>query len=165
MIHKITAVQNTGTYEGSYGTMYKQEVTLDDNTAGEVSAKTQGKWKVGDTVEVQRTESQYGTRFRFSIPKEDGARAPGAPASGGYQKDPDTQLRIEASWAIGQAVAMGAKKHEELVAAGLKLLDARNALISSLKANQQPPASPQPVKPEPKPEDTLGATLGDNPIY
>lgn len=150
MIHKIASVQNTGTYEGSYGTMYKQEVTLDDNTVGEVSAKTQGKWKVGETVEVQRTETQYGTRFRFSIPKEAGA------PSGGYQKDPDTQHRIEASWAIGQAVAMGAKRHEELVAYGLKLLDARNALISSLKANQQQPA---------RPEDVHGATLGDNPIY
>jgi hypothetical protein len=139
MIHKITSVQNTGTYEGSYGTMYKQEVTLDDNTVGEVSAKTQGKWKVGDTVEVQRTETQYGTRFRFSIPKEDGA--PGAPSSGKYQQDPETQSRIEASWAIGQAVTMGAKSHEELVAYGLKLLDARNALIAEIKAQPAAPVS------------------------
>lgn len=160
MIHKITAVQNTGTYEGSYGTMYKQEVTLDDNTVGEVSAKTQGKWKVGDTVEVQRTETQYGTRFRFSIPKE-----PGAPTSGGFQQDPETQFRIEASWAIGQAVAQGAKKHEELVAYGLKLLDARNALISSMKANQAQPQAQPPEQPQPGTAEWAMKENASNPLY
>jgi hypothetical protein len=138
-IHTITAVQNNGTFDSQYGTMYKQEATLDDGTTGEVSAKTEGKWKVGDKVEVQRTHSQYGTRFRFSIPKEEGA--PGAPSSGKYQQDPETQSRIEASWAIGQAVAMGAKSHEELVAYGLKLLDARNALIAEIKAQPAAPVS------------------------
>lgn len=144
MANTITAVQNNGTYEGSYGTMYKQEVTLDDGSTGEVSAKTADKWKVGNVVEVQRTETQYGTRFKFSIPKE-------TPAAGGsYQKDPDTQLRIEASWAIGQAIAMGAKEHAELVKAGLALIDARNGLIKALKQAQgvNEGATPQPWEEE-----------------
>jgi hypothetical protein len=131
MSNTVTAVQNNGTYEGSYGTMYKQEVTLDDGSTGEVSAKTADKWKVGDVVEVQRTETQYGTRFKFSIPQTGGK--PG----GNFQKDPETQLRIEASWAIGQAIAAGERSHDKLVAIGLRFIDARNALIQALKDAQK----------------------------
>lgn len=150
MAHKVTAVQNNGTYQGAYGLMYKQEVTLDDGTTGEVSAKTEGKWKVGDTVEVQRTETQYGTRFKFAIPQIQGAPAP---RSGGYKKDPETELRIEASWAIGQAVATGAKTHDKLVSQALALLDARNAVITALKGAKEEQAN-----------DT-GATPGENLPY
>ena len=134
MSNTITAVQNNGTYDGAYGTMFKQEVTLDDGTTGEVSAKTADKWKVGDVVEVQRTETQYGTRFKFSIPQAGGQ---GGARPGNFQKDPDTQLRIEASWAIGQAVAMGHDSHSDLVRVGLTLVDARNALIQALKDAQK----------------------------
>ena len=134
MSNTIKAVQNNGTYEGAYGLMYKQEVTLDDDSTGEVSAKTADKWKVGDVVEVQRTETKFGTRFKFNIP-QDGK--PSGGFSGGYQKDPETQYRIEASWAIGQAVAMGADNHADLVKAGLTLIDARNALIQALKDAKQ----------------------------
>ena len=136
MSNTITAVQNNGTYEGSYGTMYKQEVTLDDGTTGEVSAKTADKWKVGDVVEVQRTETKFGTRFKFSIPQDGGARSNGFSGSS-FKQDPETQFRIEASWAIGQAVAMGAQEHAEIVKAGLALIDARNALIQALKDAKQ----------------------------
>lgn len=135
MSNTIQAVQNNGTYEGSYGTMYKQEVTLDDGSTGEVSAKTADKWKVGDVVEVQRTETQYGTRFKFSIPQTGGQG--GFKPGGNFQKDPETQLRIEASWAIGQAIAAGERSHDKLVAIGLRFIDARNALIQALKDAQK----------------------------
>jgi hypothetical protein len=131
MANTIQAVQNNGTYEGSYGTMYKQEITLDDGTTGEVSAKSEGKWKVGDVVEVQRTETKFGTRFKFSIPQEGGGRP------NGLKQDPETQLRIEASWAIGQAIAAGERSHDKLVAIGLRFIDARNALIQALKDAKQ----------------------------
>lgn len=159
-IHTITAAQNNGTFDSQYGMMFKQEVTLDDGTTGEVSAKTEGKWKVGDKVEVQRTHSQYGTRFRFSIPKEEGAAT-----SGKYQQDPETQSRIEASWAIGKAVAMGAKSHEELVSYGLKLLDARNALIAHMKAQPAAPVNPAPVKPEEGSAEWAMKENASNPLY
>ena len=92
MSNTITAVQNNGTYEGSYGTMYKQEVTLDDGSTGEVSAKTADKWKVGDVVEVQRTETQYGTRFKFSIPQTGG--------QGGFKSGGNFQNMGEAAEAL-----------------------------------------------------------------
>lgn len=158
MSNTITAVQNNGTYTGAYGTMFKQEVTLDDGTTGEVSAKSQGKWKVGDKVEVQRTETQYGTRFKFSIP-QDGGNTGGSPR----KQDPDTTLRIEASWAVGQAVAMGAKTHDKLVSAALAALDARNAVIASLKGVKDKMQFDPPTNPPGSEVD--GATAGDNPIF
>ena len=144
MSNTITAVQNNGTYEGSYGTMYKQEVTLDDGSTGEVSAKTADKWKVGDVVEVQRTETKFGTRFKFSIPQEGGARPNGFSGSS-FKQDPETQLRIEASWAIGQAVAMLGKNvdmssipgHHQLVTTALNLIDARDAVVKGLKTAKE----------------------------
>ena len=131
MENKITAVQNNGTYEGKYGTMYKQEVTLDDGTTGEVSAKTENKWKVGDEVEVTKTETQYGTRLQFKLPDQPGGNF----RKSGY--DPETQYRIEASWAITEAIQLGAKTHEKLVSTALTLIDARNAVISALKGAKQ----------------------------
>jgi len=146
MSNTITAVQNNGTYEGAYGLMYKQEVTLDDGTTGEVSAKSEGKWKVGDVVEVQRTETKFGTRFKFSIPQDGGAQGK-FKSGGGFQQDPETQLRIEASWAIGQAIAAGERSHDKLVAIGLRFIDARNALIQALK-QAKPTTSAQPWEEE-----------------
>jgi hypothetical protein len=127
MGQKITAVQNNGTYEGKFGLMYKQEITLDDGSVGEVSAKTENKWKVGDEVEVKKTETQYGMRFQFSLPETSKGY------SGGYQKDPEVQFRIEASWAITEAIQLGAKEHNELVSTALNLIDARNSVIENLK--------------------------------
>ena len=141
MSNTIAAVQNNGTYDGAYGTMFKQEVTLDDGTTGEVSAKSEGKWKVGDVVEVQRTETKFGTRFKFSIPQDGGFK----PSGSSFKQDPETQLRIEASWAIGQAVAMLGKNvdmssipgHHQLVTTALNLIDARDAVVKGLKTAKE----------------------------
>jgi hypothetical protein len=141
VMNTITAVQNNGTYEGAYGLMYKQEVTLDDGSTGEVSAKTADKWKVGDVVEVQRTATKFGSRFKFSIPQDGGAR----PNGSSFKQDPDTQLRIEASWAIGQAVTLLGKDvdmvsipgHHKLVTTALNLIDARDAVVKGLKTAKE----------------------------
>jgi len=131
MGNKITAVQNNGTYEGKFGLMYKQEVTLDDGSTGEVSAKTENKWKVGDEVEVTKTETTYGMRFKFALPGQQNG------GGGGWKQDPETQYRIEASWAVTEAIQLGAKTHAELVSKALGCLEARDAVIISLKNVKQ----------------------------
>lgn len=150
---KITQVQPNGNVEIQGKNFYKFEVQLDDGTSGEVLALKADRWKAGDEVEVERKETPYGMKFKLRIPD---ARSGG----GSYQKkeSPELKNRIDASWAIGQAVAMGAKEHNELVSKALALLDARNAVLQKISGAQE-------VKPDPKPEDTYGATLGDNPIY
>jgi len=127
---RIKQVQPNGNVEIQGKNFYKFEVTLDDGTSGEVLALTADRWKEGDEVEVTRKETQYGTKFKLSLPQSNNG------GGGNYssrKEDPDTRYRIEASWAITNAVAMGAKNHNDLVSKGLALLDARNAIVASLK--------------------------------
>lgn len=66
--------------------MYKQNVTLSDGTTGEVNAKSEGKWKVGDEVEVKnRQETNYGTRLSLSKPESGGGA--GYRGGGGNDKE------------------------------------------------------------------------------
>ena len=75
---KITKAENAGTWVREGVTMYVQEVTLDDGTTGKVNAKTEGKWKVGDEVEVKsKKDSPHGVKLSLGKPQEGGY-------SGGY---------------------------------------------------------------------------------
>ena len=155
---KIKQVQPNGNVEIQGKNFYKFEVQLEDGTSGEVLALKPDRWKAGDEVEVERSETPYGMKFKLRIPQQ--GRGNFQKTSGSYQKkeSPEVKHRIDASWAIGQAVAMGAKEHKELVSKALALLDARNAVLEAISGAPE-------AKPEPKPEDTHGATLGDNPIF
>jgi hypothetical protein len=102
---KITNVQQSGTWTGQYGVMYRMEVTLDDGRTGEVSAKKPDAWKVGDECEIEKEEqTQYGTRWK--IRKPGFTNGPSGAFSG--PKNEETTKRIDASWALGQAVALWA---------------------------------------------------------
>lgn len=102
---KISAIQQNGTWTGQYGVMYKMEVTFDDGRTGEVSAKKPDAWKVGDEVEIEKEENtQYGWRFKIRKPGFNGG---GSGAFSGV-KNEETTKRIDASWAVGQAVALWA---------------------------------------------------------
>ena len=76
--------------------MYKFEVELEDGTSGEVSAKTEDRWKVGDEVEYTVTPSKWGDRLKLD--------KAGYNKGGGSGNNPDIQKRIDASWAIGHAI-------------------------------------------------------------
>jgi len=85
----ITSAQAAGTFEYQGNTLYKQQVTLSDGTSGEVNAKSENKWKVGDTVEVKsKKESQWGTRLSLGKPMTEGF-------SGGAKKS----VAFSVSWA------------------------------------------------------------------
>jgi hypothetical protein len=75
---KITKAENAGTFEYQGDTFYKQKVELSDGTSGEVNAKSEGKWKVGDEVEVKsRKDTQYGTRLSLGKPNNFGSQGGG----------------------------------------------------------------------------------------
>lgn len=105
MASKITAAKPTGSFNGSHGTMYTTQITLDDGTSGEVNSKTPDRWNVGDEVVVtSRTDTQYGTKLR--IDKADYA------AGGAGQKSRGNRgVEVAAQWAINAAIA--ALKSEE----------------------------------------------------
>ena len=122
---KITHLQFTGTWDSKYGTLFQYDATLDDGRTGRVNCKTQDAWKVGDEVEVIATEGSYGTNFKFSRPQMESKA----------QASPDVQKRIDASWAIGQAIQYAiVQKYEfhddmELLQKANKMLELRNALL------------------------------------
>ena len=122
---KITNLQFTGTWDSKYGTLFQYDATLDDGRTGRVNCKTQDAWKVGDEVEVIATEGSYGTNFKFSRPQMESKA----------QASPDVQKRIDAAWAIGQAIqyaiAQGFQFHDDndLLAKAKTMLCLRDQLI------------------------------------
>lgn len=96
---KITSAKNAGTFEYKGDTFYRQDVTLDDGTTGQVNAKTEGKWKVGDEVEIKsKKETQYGTRLSLQKPQQGGGY------SGGYSGS-KKKPAFSVSWAKNLFVA------------------------------------------------------------
>lgn len=97
---KIKSVQANGTYQSKFdgSTMYAFEVELEDGILGDVSAKTEDRWKAGDEVEYTLTTSPYGKKLKLTKPdfKPFNSRRP----------DADTQKRIENSWAIQTSIKM-----------------------------------------------------------
>lgn len=99
---KIKSIQANGTFDGQNGLRYKWEVALDDGSVGEVVTISEGRWSAGDEVVYEKQETQWGVKLKLQKPGMSGGY-------GGGQKrasDPNLQKRIDASWSIGQAIAM-----------------------------------------------------------
>ena len=58
---KVISVQSNGTWEGSYGTMYKFEVLFENGDTGEYSSKSkdQNKFVIGHETEYEFTDGKY----------------------------------------------------------------------------------------------------------
>ena len=119
---KIKTIQPNGTYDSQNGLMYKFEVQLESGESGEVSAKSENRWSVGDEVEFEVTPSKWGDRIKLTKPGF---------GQGGQKNSPDIQKRIDASWAIGHAITQESDPEKILEAAEF-LLSIRNTLISKL---------------------------------
>jgi hypothetical protein len=128
---KIKTIQSSGTYDSQNGLMYKFEIELESGESGEVSAKSESRWSVGDEVEFEVTPTKWGDRMKLSKPGF-------TPNNGGGRKDdPDTRKRIEASWAIGQAVTIACQYPEnvdflKVYKDAERLLKLRDELIEKL---------------------------------
>lgn len=122
---KIKSIQPNGTWESRNGLMYKFEIELEDGASGEVSAKTENRWNVGDEVEYTVTPSKWGDRLKLDKAGYNNQR------SSGGGNSPDIQKRIDASWAIGHAINQESDP-EKIVEAAEWLLKLRDTLISKL---------------------------------
>jgi hypothetical protein len=120
---KIKTIQPNGTYDSQNGLMYKFEVELESGECGEVSAKTENRWNIGDEVEYDITESKWGNKIKLT--------KPGFNANQSKSNNPEIQKRIDASWAIGHAINQESDPEKILEAAEF-LLSIRNTLISKL---------------------------------
>lgn len=106
---KIQSIVPQGSYKTKDGTtMYKFDVILENGMVGEVGARTQDKWEVGDRVVVtkhvntnwgprlslDRHRSDYGedqARAKFATPQPDGTL--------------DRQESIVRQWAIRESIS------------------------------------------------------------
>lgn len=133
---KIEYISTPESWEGKMGTMYQANIRLDDGTEGQVNMKTPDRWTVGDEVEVaEHKETNYGAKMKIQKP---GGTFTGP--SGTRKSDPEVQRRIDASWAIGQALTRlpadanvqdaGAKNR--LYKDALALLEVRDSVIKTL---------------------------------
>lgn len=97
---KIKSVQNNGSYQSKFdgSTMYTFEIQLEDGEVGEVSAKSEDRWKEGDEVEYTLTISKFGNKLKLN--------KPGSQSIGSRKPDDDTLKRIENSWAIKTAIQL-----------------------------------------------------------
>jgi catechol-2,3-dioxygenase len=104
-LSKIKSVQANGSYESKFdgSTMFTFEIALEDGTLGEVSAKTQDRWKIGDEVEYSLTETQYGKKLKLSRPQQDFSNASFG-GGGNYQSPDHRQHLIMNQWAIRMAM-------------------------------------------------------------
>lgn len=103
----ITAVKQTGTWQGQNDLLYKMQVTLSDGVSGEVMATTPDRWNVGDEVEVRsRKDSDYGCKLKLGRPGASNGFGGGAPS--GNSRGP----QIEAQWAINAALAFCALNNQ-----------------------------------------------------
>jgi hypothetical protein len=99
---KIKSIQANGTFESQYGTLHKYECELEDGVVGEVATKQPDRWKVGDEVEYTKSDSNWGVKLKLNKPGMANAR----PGGSGSRTSPEVQKRIDASWAIGQGIAL-----------------------------------------------------------
>lgn len=137
----ITAIEAKGTWQSQYGTMYESWVTLSDGRSGMVNSKSADVWKVGDAIEIKEaTPGKYGLKLKIGKWQE----MTTAPTN---RNSEEIQTRIDASWAIGQAVAMGAHNDspEDFMKKARWLLAMRDYLIKVIKTtndDQKPAEQP-----------------------
>ena len=137
----IKSAQNNGSWNGSNGIMYVQEIELEDGRVGQVNAKKPGRWMVGDKVEVKGYQQTHrGNKMQLglaiNVTTQDVRQGETGQAQG-FRFPDDRQEQINASWAIGQAIAMGYNDGEAIKDAARKLLVYRETIIAELKANKK----------------------------
>lgn len=132
---KIAQIQPQGTVTLKSGDFFKFQITLDDGKAGEVLTKSEDRWKVGDEVEAEVNETQYGTRLKLSKPDS-------SSFSGGYSKgggmSPEKEKRITFLSCLSSAASFHAQSSvtpEQVIETAKKFA---NAAFSLDKAAPKP---------------------------
>jgi len=89
---KVISVQPNGTWEGSYGTMYKFEILFQDGSVGEYSSKSkdQNKFEVGAETEFE----YHGGKFPKIKPVYAQPKVQGSSPAQSFGNSDDVQVKI-----------------------------------------------------------------------
>ena len=102
-ISKVKTVSNAGQWTGNYGTMYTQICVLEDGTSGEVSAKTENRWAVGDEVQYEVVGKAPNGNFKLKFSKPESA---GFSNSSNRSFSPDREKDIVAGMISNQIIQL-----------------------------------------------------------
>ena len=141
---KITQIEQNGTLTLQSGEFFKMNVTLDDGKSGEVLAKTQDRWKVGDEVEAELTTTQYGNKLKLSKPQQGGYSG-----KGGFS--PEKEKRITFLSCLSSAASFHAQSSvtpEQVIETAKKFANAAFSLDKpqAQPAKQAPPKQQPPIE-------------------
>ena len=147
MATKISQVQPNGTLTLQSGEFHKFNITLEDGRSGEVLAKTPERWKVGDEVDAELQQTQYGNKLKLKKPEfaGQGGGSYSAPRSTGGGMTPDKERRITFLSCLSSAAsfyAQSSKTPEEVIATALQFTNAAFSLEDAeakAKTPEQPP--------------------------
>ena len=89
---KVIAVTPNGTWDGSYGTMYKFEIVFQDGSVGEYSSKSkdQNKFEIGAETEFE----YHGGKFPKVKPVYAQPNVQGSSPAQSFGKSDDVQIKI-----------------------------------------------------------------------
>ena len=140
---KIAQIQPNGTVQLQSGLFHKFHITLDDQRSGEVLAKSPDRWKVGDDVEAEVNQTQYGTKLKLSKPDQGGFNK----GSYGGGMSPDKERRITFLSCLNSAASFYGQRTAEpelVVATALQWTEAAfnlntNEVSQQAKTPAQPP--------------------------
>ena len=93
---KVMSVQANGTWEGSYGVMYKNEIVFQNGDVGEYSSKSkeQNKFEIGSEAEYEYTSGKFPkVKPHYSQPTQGGFSG-GVTPSKAFGKSDDVQQMI-----------------------------------------------------------------------
>lgn len=138
---KITQIEQNGTLTLQSGEFFKMNITLDSGQSGEVLAKTQDRWKVGDEVEAEVQNTQYGTKLKLSKPQPAGGFS-----KGGFS--PEKEKRITFLSCLSSAASFHAQSSvtpEQVIETAKKFANAAFSLdkapAKQAAPKEQPPIS------------------------
>lgn len=131
---KVMAVTGNGTWDGSYGTMYKFEIVFQDGSVGEYSSKSkdQNKFEVGAETEFE----YHGGKFPKVKPVYAQPNVQGSSPAQSFGKSVDVQSKIVRQSMLKAAVDFHAI-NPELKPSEVDVLKTAERFVSFVNGNSE----------------------------
>ena len=131
---KVMAVTGNGTWDGSYGTMYKFEIVFQDGSVGEYSSKSkdQNKFEIGAETEFE----YHGGKFPKVKPVYAQPNVQGSSPAQSFGKSVDVQSKIVRQSMLKAAVDFHAI-NPELKPSEVDVLKTAERFVSFVNGNSE----------------------------
>jgi len=144
MATTISQVQPNGTLQLQSGEFFKFNVTLASGETGEVLTKTADRWKVGDEVDFELQQTQYGNKLKLRKPEfQQSGQSYSKPSGGGMTPDKERRITFLSCLSSASSLyAQSSKTPEEVIATALQFTNAAFSLSDYVKGQDTPDKPP-----------------------